>query len=262
MIPKIIHFIWVGDKEKPQLVQACIKSWKKYCPEYKIMEWGNSDLEKIDNLYVRQAFESKKWAFVSDYLRLYALNLYGGFYCDTDLEITASIEKFRQYDFVGGYELYNNHVSPMTAFIGATKNNPIINDFLKTYDNIPFIKNDELDETTNVIRIAKYFEQKYGLTKPYNGRETTILEEKAAIFPINFFCTPDYNKENYAIHHFSGSWLGSYSRRKKIGIGKYKIVRFKKNRYVEDENLPLLANEKILLEINILGKIYCLIKID
>ena len=95
MIPKIIHYVWVGNNEKPEIVLKCIESWKKYCPDFEIIEWNNDSLKEIDNKYVSQAFECKKWAFVSDYLRLYALKNFGGFYFDTDLEITNRLDNFK-----------------------------------------------------------------------------------------------------------------------------------------------------------------------
>ena len=85
MIPKIIHYVWVGSAPKSDLILKCIESWKKYCPDYKIREWNNDDVSRIDNAYVKEAFNCKKWAFVSDYLRLYALKTQGGFYFDSDL---------------------------------------------------------------------------------------------------------------------------------------------------------------------------------
>ena len=100
MIPKIIHFVWVGDQPKSDLVLKCIATWKKYLPDYEIVEWGNDAFTKIENIYAQQAYENKKWAFVSDYLRLHALKYFGGFYFDTDLEITSDISEFRALDFV------------------------------------------------------------------------------------------------------------------------------------------------------------------
>ena len=100
MIPKKIHYVWVGTAEKPDSVIKCIESWKKYCPDYEIIEWGNEEFEKIKNKYARQAFENKKWAFVSDYIRLYALYNHGGIYLDTDVEITQNIDRFLVHDFV------------------------------------------------------------------------------------------------------------------------------------------------------------------
>ena len=137
MIPKKIHYVWVGNQPKSKLVKACIKSWKKYCSDYEIIEWNNDALMNIDNQYVREAFEEKKWAFVSDYLRLYALKTQGGFYCDADLEITNLLDEFLNLDFVTGYENYKGNIAPITALMGASKDNKIITDLLiKHYINI------------------------------------------------------------------------------------------------------------------------------
>ena len=110
MIPKMIHYVWVGDKEKPYIVNKCLETWKKYCPDYKIVEWDNNSLVNINNRYTEQAFKKKKYAFVSDYLRLYALYHFGGFYFDSDLELTHSIDEFVNYDFITGFENSNGVV--------------------------------------------------------------------------------------------------------------------------------------------------------
>ena len=220
MIPKIIHFVWVGNQPKPDLVNQCIASWKKYCPDYKIMEWGNDALKEIDNLYVRQAFEHKKWAFVSDYIRLWALNKFGGFYFDSDLEITADIDKFRKNKFVTGYESLHNSVFPFTAFMGADKDSVIIKALLSEYDDLAFINADgSLNLTTNTVRVSRFFENNYGLSAPYSGRVQTKLGKDGVIEPAWFFCTPVAGKENYSIHHFNGSWLDGWNRKTKIKIG-------------------------------------------
>ena len=207
MIPKIIHYVWVGNNPKPDLVLKCIESWKKYCPDYKIKEWNNNDISNITNIYVKEAFECKKWAFVSDYLRLYALKNIGGFYFDSDLEITQPIDKFRDKAFISGYENWHGEYSPITAFMGAEKDNNIISNLLKEYDNLHFIVNGKMNQTTNTIRISKYLQKTFNLKMPYNGMRETELCEKHIIYPSYYFCTPENNKENYAIHHFNGSWI-------------------------------------------------------
>ena len=96
MIPKIIHYCWFGRNPKPKLALKCIKSWKKYCPDYEIIEW-NEDSFDIESapLYVRQAYEAKKWAFVTDYVRLYAMTKFGGIYMDTDVEVIKPLDCIR-----------------------------------------------------------------------------------------------------------------------------------------------------------------------
>lgn len=207
MIPKIIHYVWVGENEKPELVQNCINSWKKHCPDYKFIEWNNESLKQIDNLYVTQAFECKKWAFVSDYLRLYALKNHGGFYFDTDLEITNNIDKFTKYSYVTGFEEFNKKIAPITAFIGAEKDNKIISDLLAEYENIEFIKNGKMDCTTNVTRISKYLTKTYNIELNANPNIELSIDENSKIFPVYYFCKKYDNKENYSIHHYNGSWI-------------------------------------------------------
>lgn len=120
MIPKKIHYVWVGDKPKPELVLKCIASWKKHLPDYEIIEWGNDFLNTINNKYVQEATLAKKWAFVSDYIRLYALYHQGGIYLDTDVIVKANLDQFLTHDFFTSYEIYHSTILPMmTAVIGA-----------------------------------------------------------------------------------------------------------------------------------------------
>lgn len=263
MIPKIIHYVWVGDNPKSELINKCIHSWKKYCPNYTIMEWNNDTIKEIKNDYLHEAFNCKKWAFVSDYLRLYALNKYGGFYFDTDLELTQSIEKFTNADFITGYENWEGHVSPITALMGATPKSPIIQDLLDEYKKIHFVHNGKLDLTTNVTRISKYFEKKFNLTPPYNGNITTKISDKAFIYPSYFFCTPKSGQENYSIHHFNGSWVEPCIRKIIISTSKWRIIKFKNRESHINQGEPFfLTNEKVVILKRIgKNKIFALVKI-
>ena len=261
MIPKIIHYVWVGNSPKSDLILKCIESWKKYCPDYQIKEWNNDDVAKIDNQYVKEAFECKKWAFVSDYLRLYALKTMGGFYFDSDLEITQSLDEFRNELFVTGYENWKGLYSPITALMGAEKGNKLICDLLSEYDNLHFVVDGKMDQTTNTKRITNYFERNYNLKQPYKGKNKTILCEGHIIYPSYFFCTPEKNKENYSIHHFNGSWVDPLQKKVKakklyFSVGKIKIVRVKNK-----INDVFEAYEKVLFKFKISQtKSICIIK--
>lgn len=260
MIPKIIHYIWVGNNEKSELILNCIESWKKFCPDYQIIEWGNEEVSKIDNLYVQQAFENKKWAFVSDYLRLYALKNYGGIYVDTDLEITNKLDDFLNLKFFTGYENYKGKYSPITAIMGAEINNKIISDLLSEYDNIAFIEDGNFNLTTNTSRITRYFIENYNYKKSYNPNNEYILDSDSKIYPSYYFCTPKDNMKNYSIHHFNGSWINSYSRKQIFCFKNYKFIRFHKRKTAKDNILPIIENEKIIFKLNILNYILCVIK--
>lgn len=257
MIPKNIHYVWVGEKEKPPIVISCIESWKKYCPDYKFIEWNNKSLSQIEtNNYVREAFESKKWAFVSDYLRLYALYHYGGMYCDTDLEITESLDQFRRHAFFTGFENFKGKFSPLTALMGAEKGNQIIGDLLAEYDTLNFIKEDGLmDLTPNVKRAADYFSKTFGLTEKLCKRnEYFSFSDRSAIYPSFYFCTPQQGKPNYSIHHFNGSWLPNYSRKLLIEIKSevMRVLNFKILAYhrikSDSSNFPISEAEQLLLK--------------
>ena len=245
MIPRIIHYVWIGDAPKNELLLRCIESWKKHLPDYEIREWGNADFDAIDNTYVRQALEHRKWAFASDYMRLHVLHRHGGFYFDSDLEVTADIEPFRQHDFVAGFEEYQGHRYPMSAFIGATPGNPIIGDLLAEYDSLRLVdRNGNLDLTANTKRMTQYFARRFGLAKPYRTDQPTALDSRSCLYPVHYFCTPETGKPNFTIHHFNGSWLDGYARRNILNLPPYTLCVFKDRRKA-NRKLPLTHNESL-----------------
>lgn len=205
-IPKILHFIWLGNNEKPKQVLDCIESWKKYCPDYEIKEWNDEILEEIDNQFAEEAYEVKKYAFASDYLRLYVLKKYGGIYLDTDVELTNSLNEFLDKEFFIGHENYNNFISIATNLIGAIQDSEIINSLLQEYDNLKFITEDgKYNMTPNPSIFKNLFEKKYGCSLT-NGENQIVLKDNCIIYPWWFFSAPKENDKSYAIHHFMRSW--------------------------------------------------------
>ena len=254
MIPKIIHYVWVGDAPKSDLALKCIESWKKYCPDYEIKEWGNDILSEIDNQYVKEAFEAKKWAFVSDYIRLYVLQKYGGVYLDTDLEITQNIDKFLENDFFMGHEIYEGKFSYLTALMASVPHNKIVEDILSVYKNIHFIENGKLDMTPNPKKFKNYFNSHFGIEKIYAEKEI-YLSSTEKVYPYYYFCVKEKHKDNYAVHHFNGSWLdrNNYARKDKIKIGRYFFTTIKKTKFLKtdfnenDADFPISKNEKVIV---------------
>jgi len=104
MIPKIIHYCWFGRGEKPKLAQKCIASWKKYCPDYEIMEWNEDNFDIAAYPYASYCLEHKKWAFLSDFVRLCVVAEHGGIYFDTDVELVKKPDELLQYEAFYGYE--------------------------------------------------------------------------------------------------------------------------------------------------------------
>lgn len=135
MIPKIIHYCWFGGKEKPELVNIYIATWKEFCPDYKIIEWNESNFDVAENDYCREAYEAHKWAFVSDYVRLKVLYEYGGIYMDTDVEVVKTFDEFLHYGAFSGYE--SKDKIP-TGTMGGSAKNEWIKLLLDDYDSRHF----------------------------------------------------------------------------------------------------------------------------
>ncbi|MDY4077590.1 MAG: glycosyltransferase [Clostridium sp.] len=214
-IPKKIHYCWFGGNKLNELGKKCINSWKKYCPEYEIIEWNDKNFDFSCNKYVQEAYKAKKWAFVSDYVRLYVIYKYGGIYMDTDVEVVKNLDKFLKYESFSGFE--STKYIP-TGIMGGEKNSRWIKYLLSYYDNKSFINEDgTLDTTTNVITITNMTKEKYNLRLDNSFQ---LLNEEVALFPSEFFCPKDYEtekinitKNTHTIHHFSGSWQSDEQRR-------------------------------------------------
>lgn len=206
MIPKIIHYCWFGRGEMPELYKKCLSSWKKILPEYKVFRWDESTFDITSNIYVKEAYENKKYAFVTDYVRLFALYKYGGIYMDTDVEVVRPLDQFLSCEAFSGFEKKD---SVPTGIIGAEKENRVIGDLLRDYDSKKFLNEDgSFNLTTNVVTITHYF-IKHGIS--LNGKEQTI--EGFHMFPQNYFCTNSilivFNAKPhkaYTIHHYGGGW--------------------------------------------------------
>lgn len=234
MIPKIIHYCWFGNGNKSALIQECMKTWKSVLFDYEIREWSEKDLYLFqENRYVQQAYKAKKWAFVADVFRLYAVKTFGGIYLDTDVEVRKSFNDFLQHSFFIGSEKNGKFESIGTAVIGAEKENPIISDMLCLYDEISFFKQNGLyDITPNTIRLVSVLKN-YGVQNVYSDQDVIKIGGRATIYPINYFCID--SAESYAVHHFEASWIDDYKFKIKFSFvwGKNKrlvLYRFTKNK--------------------------------
>ena len=207
-IPKTIHYCWFGKGEKNQDIINYINSWKKNCPDYEIIEWNEDNFDINCNAYVREAYKQKKYAFVTDYVRLFALYNYGGIYMDTDVEVLKPLDSFLANSSFAGFE---NNEQLCTAVIGAEKNNPWIKDLMEEYNDRSFIMKDgSLDLTTNVIRVTNLTREKYGLKTESSFQN---LNDIVCLYPIDYFSPKDWftgkiniTENTYTIHHFVASW--------------------------------------------------------
>ncbi len=208
-IPKTVHFIWLGKGEKPPLVKMCLESWEKAKPQYEIIEWNEDNLGDAlqANEYIKEAYAAKKWAFVSDYIRLYILYHNGGIYCDTDVELLKPLDdSFLENEAFSGFE---SRDSVPTGIMAAEKGSKIIEHLLSYYEDKHFINSDgSYNMITNVVTITNMLTAK-GLT--LNGKEQII--DGFAMYPQIYFCPNNFSrifnkpsKKSYTIHHFAGSW--------------------------------------------------------
>lgn len=209
MIPKVIHYCWFGENPIPADNKKCIRSWKKFCPDYEIVEWNENNYP-IDRapLYVRQAYQCGKWAFVTDYVRLQIIYDWGGIYLDTDVEIIKPLEELLQNKAYFGFE-DGKHINTGLGF-GAEKECFILREMMEDYQKIPFIKTDgSFDQLTCPVRNTKVF-LKYGLRQDDSKQ---ILHNEIAVFPTEYFSPKHWKtgelsitENTYSIHHCNASW--------------------------------------------------------
>ena len=208
MIPKIIHYCWFGRGEKPSQAQMCIESWKKNLPEYQLKEWNEDNFDINQNRYVREAYENCKFAFVTDYVRLYALYNEGGVYMDTDVEVLGSYDSFLHHHAFSGFETDGNVPTGMMA---AEKGSLWAKDLLDQYADRVFVQPDgSYDMTTNTTVITNYMLEK-GLVLNNKYQDIPNL---CTMYPAEYFCPKDHRTgkikctpNTVCIHHFAGSWL-------------------------------------------------------
>ena len=215
MIPKVIHYCWVGGQPLSDLAQKCIKSWKKYCPDYEIKEWNENNFNIDCCAYTREAYDAKKMAFVSDYVRLYVLVNEGGIYMDTDVEVRSSLDSYLNNHAFSGFQSINEIP---TGIMACEKGFPLFYELLHDYDCRHFeLSRGEYDASTNVEAItARCIEKGLRL----NNQEQFV--EGFHLYPMDVFCAKDCvtgeicsTDNTVTIHHFAGSW-----KAKELVIGK------------------------------------------
>lgn len=200
MIPKKIHYVWVGGNKKPNDIERCMNTWRRHLSDYEIVEWNENNFDINSHPYAKAAYEAKKWAYVSDYIRAYAIYKYGGIYLDTDILLLDNFDAFLNYRAFVGYE---NPDYPFTAVFGAEKEHPLLESILDYYDKQEF-EYDKIDQMkfVNTKTVSDILIQDYGC-KLGNLRQT--LNEGIEVFPDNILCNP--SESSVSIHVFTGTWI-------------------------------------------------------
>ncbi len=231
MIPKVIHYCWLGGNPLPKSAVKCIESWKKYCPDYEIKEWNekNLDFENVPD-FVRQAYESKAWGFVPDFFRLWIIYNYGGIYLDTDVQMIKNFDSLLDDESFCGFEA-DEFINFGHGF-GAEKNNKMIYEHMKLYDNISFFNPDgTLNKTPSPIITTNWLKSK-GVVLSTDKIQTV---DGMKIYPADYFSPKSFNtgitritENTFSIHQYDASWFTDEEKEKlKKSQRDYKLNKIK-----------------------------------
>lgn len=209
MIPKIIHYCWFGRGKKTKLIQRCIASWEKYCPDYEIIEWNEDIFDVNMNGYTRMCWAEKKYAFLSDYVRLYVVEQYGGLYFDTDVELIRSPDALLQAEAFFGFET-PEYVASGLGF-GSVAHGAAVRAMLAEYAPL-------LDGTHGTVGCPRLN------TRALTGlglRQDGSLQQVAGavIYPPSYFNPYESatgrllkTPETISIHWYSAAWMSRKQR--------------------------------------------------
>lgn len=217
MIPKIIHYCWFGGNPLAALAVKCIASWKQFLPEYEIIEWNESNFPIDDFIFAKQALEQRKFAFISDVARLYALDKMGGIYMDTDVEVLRTLDEFLHHEAFSGFE--NDDYVP-TGIMAAEAGSVWVRELLEYYDDKPFVNPDGSIENTSNTSIITDMMRARGFIMNNKFQE---IKGYVAFYPNDYFCPKSYKTgrieltaHSATIHHFAKSWIAPHKKWRNI----------------------------------------------
>ncbi|MDE7087376.1 MAG: glycosyl transferase [Clostridia bacterium] len=219
MIPKIIHYCWFGGKPLNKLGKKCKKSWKKYFPDYEIIEWNESNFDINSCKYVKEAYEAKKYAFVSDYVRFKVLYEQGGLYFDTDVEVIKPFDKIlKDGNFMGCENPASSEISVAPGLgLAVVPGLDFYKEILEDYEKSSFYKEDGSLNLYTVVQRATDLLYKHGLQNTDEIQEVADIK----IYPTEYFCPIDMRtgklnitENTYSIHRYAASWCDNASRRR------------------------------------------------
>lgn len=213
-IPKVIHYCWFGRGELPKLAKKCIKSWKKYCPDYEIVCHNEDNFDVAQNRYAKEAYDAGKWAFVSDYVRLQVLYDEGGIYLDTDVELIKPLDALIQEHGFMGFD--DNGVIATGLGFACEKENALVGALLCDYDDIPFDLPDGSYDTTPCPDRNRETFQKLGMD--FGNQDQIFMGIR--MLPEDYLCPMKYytgkkvfTENTHSIHHFCASWITPTAKR-------------------------------------------------
>lgn len=207
MIPRIIHYCWFGRGGMPELAKKCIASWHKHMPDYEYKLWNEDNFDVSVVPYTMEAYAARKFAFVTDYVRLWALYTEGGVYMDTDVEVLKPLDDLLHLSAFTGYEGSKTQ-PPVTGLMASASGGEWVKEQLESYTETHFLKEDgSFDLTTNTIRISSIMRNN-GFVQDGQYHVYKDLH----VFPTDYFCPRQTTGEflltenTYCDHHFMGTW--------------------------------------------------------
>lgn len=226
MIPKRIHYCWFGRGEMPKLMQKCLKSWKKFCPDWEIVCWDENSFDVNSTLWTKQAYEAKKYAFVADYVRIKALYEQGGVYMDTDQELIKSLEPFLKHQAFMGF-LDKTNIS--AGVMGFEREHEIMKTMFDYYRERPFLVGDSVDIRPNTNWMTDILVEK-GLLLEDRYQEISGI----AVYPQTYFCPTSCvsiedcsGPDTVSLHHWAMTWRTEKAKKDFARVKWHQTKRYK-----------------------------------
>lgn len=245
-IPKTINYCWFGKNELTQKALDCINSWKKYCPDYTIVRWDETNFDINKYKFAKEAYEMKKWAFVADVARLDIIYNNGGIYFDTDVELIKNIDNLLQDDLFMGFE-NKEYVNSGLGF-GAIRGNRIIKENLEIYNKISFANCDNISKIACPIITSKIL-----IENGFIMDGSLQTKNNCTIYPVDYFCPMNYDtgeititENTYSIHHYTASWktkyeLMNYKFEKNFNKLFIKLLGEKKGKFISHKLAKIIS---------------------
>lgn len=238
MIPKIIHYCWFGRNPLPESAKKCVASWRKFLPDYEIKEWNEDNFDVNIIPYTQQAYEAKKYAFVSDYARFWILYRYGGLYFDTDVEIIKPMDDIIERGSFMGMELIDKDGFPKVnpgLGLGIEKDNSILKSLLSKYANLQFKEESGSLNLKTIVDYTTEVIQEHGL------QPTNDIQEVACawIYPTDYFNPLDsltgklnVTDNTRSIHWYMNSWGDSSRFRQWLSRMSHRLFGLKLHHWI------------------------------
>lgn len=242
MIPKTIHYCWFGREEMPELAKKSIESWRRYCPDYKIVQWNEENYDIKSSIdYVKEAYQNKAWSFVSDYVRLDIIYNNGGIYLDTDVELIKSLDSMLEQECFLAMET-SGYIATGLGF-GAIKKSKAVEMMMDEYEGVHYVlANNIFDKTPCPTRNTRPF-----INVGFKERYEVQSLDMCNVYPPEYFCPLDYETKDYnltkntiSIHHYNESWITEDEKRLRREVdeyskmhGRFSLFLFKNKREFE-----------------------------